>query len=185
MSANDTDYSRCIIPDSEKDRGYYDDSDKNVKIVGTYTVTFDLGDDIFAEESVDRNTAVSEPKEIPWREGYYFAGWFIGDTPYDFTQPVSSDLTLTAKWLEEGKFGISITPSKIYVVTDKANTKAYGAAYKDEILTDITMLDIVDYGVIDLNYIDLDMTNADTISLLIWDENQSPLCDKISFNIGR
>lgn len=182
VSANDTDYSRCIIPDSEKDRVYYDDSDKIVKIVGTYTVTFDLGDDIFYEETVDRNTIVSEPKETPYLEGYYFGGWFIGDTPYDFSQPVSSDLTLTAKWLEAGQFGISITPSRIYIVSD--NARAYGAAYKGGILTDITMQDIVDYAVIELNTIDLDIANADTISLLIWKDNLSPLCEKISFNIG-
>lgn len=184
VAANETDYSNCIIPDSEKDRVYYDESDKIVKIVGTYTVTFDMGDDVYYEETVDRNTTVSEPKETPYREGYYFGGWYIGDTPYDFTQPISGDLTLTAKWLEEGKFGMSITPSKIYIVTDRANTTAYGAAYKDGALTDITMQDIEDYAVIELITIDLDMINADTISLLVWDENQAPLCGKISFNIG-
>jgi|GEM_PF-7023808 len=184
VAANDTDYSNCIIPDSEKDRVYYDDSDKIVKIVGTYTITFDMGDDIWYEEIVDRNTTVSEPKETPYLEGYCFGGWYIGDTPYDFTQPVSSDLTLTAKWLEAGTFGMSITPSKIYIVTDRANTTAYGAAYKGGNLTDITMQDIVDYAVIELNTIDLDMMNADTISLFVWDENQAPLCEKISFNIG-
>ena len=70
------------------------------------------------------------------------------------------------------------------IVTDKANTKAYGAAYKGEQLTDIIIKNIIDYEVINLNTIDLDITNADTISLLVWDENLSPLCEKISFNIG-
>ena len=141
-------------------------------------------EDIFYEEIVDRNTAVSEPKEIPYREGYCFGGWYNGDTPYDFTQPVSSDLTLTARWLTEGEFGISITPSKIYIVTGKENTTAYGAAYKDGKLTDVTMRDVVFYEVIELGTLDLDMINADTISLFVWDENQSPLCGEISFNIG-
>ena len=55
---------------------------------------------------------------------------------------------------------------------------------RQEKITDITMQDIVDYAVIELNTIDLDITNADTISLFVWDENQAPLCDKISFNFG-
>lgn len=182
VSANDTDYRNCIIPDSEKDRVYYDESDKIVKIVGTYTVTFDMGEDIFCEETVDRNTTVSEPKETPYREGYYFGGWYNGATPYDFTQPVSSDLTLTARWLEAGTFGMSITPSKIYIVTDKAT--AYGAAYKDEKLTSVVTQNIVNYAVIDLSTIDLDMRNADTISLFVWDGNQAPLCGKISYDVS-
>lgn len=184
VSANDNNYSDFIIPDSEKDRVYYDDSDKIVKIVGTYTVTFDMGEDVFDEKTVDRNTTVSEPKETPYREGYCFGGWYIGDTPYKFTQPVSSDLTLTAKWLKEGEFGISITPSKIYIVTNKANTKAYGAAYKDGKLTSVATRDIVNYEVIELSEIGLDLTNADTISLFVWDGNQAPLCGKISYDVS-
>lgn len=77
---------------------------------------------------------------------------------------------------------MSITPSKIYIVGN--NAKAYGAAYKSGTLTDITTRDIVDYLVIELNEIGLDMANADTISLFVWDENQAPLCEKISFNVG-
>lgn len=164
---------------------YYDASDKIVKIYGTYTVTFDCGDGtIYGTTTVNRNMAVPEPMGIPTCEGYRFGGWLIGDTPYDFTKPVFGNLTLTAKWLEEGKFTISITPSKIYIVTDKPNTTAYGAAYKGGKLTDIMMKNIIDYEVIDLSTIDLDMTNANTISLFVWDENQAPLCDKISFNFG-
>ena len=86
------------------------------------------------------------------------------------------------KWLEEGKFDMSITPSKIYIVAD--NAKAYGAAYNGGRLTSIVMQDIVDYAVIELEMIDLNMINADTVSLFVWDENQAPLCGKISFNIG-
>ena len=34
----------------------------------------------------------------PVKEGYKFIGWFVGDTEYDFSQPVTSDLTITAKF---------------------------------------------------------------------------------------
>ncbi|MCT6919083.1 MAG: InlB B-repeat-containing protein, partial [Bifidobacteriales bacterium] len=34
----------------------------------------------------------------PTRHGYLFDGWFIGQVAYDFNQPVTSSLKLTAKW---------------------------------------------------------------------------------------
>ena len=34
------------------------------------------------------------------RSGSRFEGWFSGDKKYDFEQPVTSDLTLTAGWTE-------------------------------------------------------------------------------------
>ena len=36
----------------------------------------------------------------PTREGYTFAGWLIGENKYDFSKKVTSDLTLTASWVE-------------------------------------------------------------------------------------
>ena len=41
---------------------------------------------------------VKRPYPDPAREGYLFDGWFIGKVAYDFSKPVSEDLTLTAKW---------------------------------------------------------------------------------------
>ena len=42
---------------------------------------------------------VAEPAD-PTRAGYDFEGWYNGDTEYDFSRPVTSDITLTAKWRE-------------------------------------------------------------------------------------
>ena len=36
----------------------------------------------------------------PTREGYTFAGWYIGENKYDFSKKVTSNLTLTANWVE-------------------------------------------------------------------------------------
>lgn len=181
VAAYETDYSKYFKADLPEERVYYDTSDNIVKLDGTYTIVFDYGDGKYYG-TAERGKAVAETEKIPTREGFYFGGWFIGDTPYDFTKPVFGNMTLTAKWLEAGTFGMSITPSKIYIAAD--NAKAYGSAYKGGVLTDIIMQDIVDYEVIELSNIGLNWTNADTISLLVWDENQAPLCDPISFNIG-
>ena len=41
---------------------------------------------------------VQRPSPDPVREGYQFDGWFIGEVAYDFSKPVTEDLTLTAHW---------------------------------------------------------------------------------------
>ena len=46
----------------------------------------------------------------PTRKGYLFDGWFIGQVAYDFNQPVTSSLKLTAKWTA-GDGHWSLTPA--------------------------------------------------------------------------
>ena len=66
-----------------------------------YDVTFLLnggeGEDFVM--SVRENSTVSEPPE-PVRSGYTFLGWFAdgSETKFDFTTPITGDITLTAKW---------------------------------------------------------------------------------------
>ena len=56
---------------------------------------------------------VQRPSPNPTREGYQFDGWFIGEVAYDFSKPVSKDLTLTAKWTPENPSNSwSINPDK-------------------------------------------------------------------------
>ncbi|BDR53521.1 hypothetical protein KIM372_14280 [Bombiscardovia nodaiensis] len=38
------------------------------------------------------------PSTDPTKTNSLFTGWYSGSTPYDFSQPVTSDLTLTAHW---------------------------------------------------------------------------------------
>ena len=41
---------------------------------------------------------VKRPSPDPTRQGYQFDGWFTGQVAYDFSKPVTQNLTLTAKW---------------------------------------------------------------------------------------
>ena len=64
----------------------------------TYTVTFDSN----GGSSVDKQTVVvgkyaSEPK-TPIRHGYIFGGWYYGSEKWNFSTPVTGNMTLTAKW---------------------------------------------------------------------------------------
>ncbi|WLT11203.1 InlB B-repeat-containing protein [Bifidobacterium asteroides] len=81
----------------------------------THTVTFNA--DGGSPEPADQNISdpygrVKRPTPNPAREGYQFDGWFTGEVAYDFSKPVSKDLTLTAKWTESGNNKWSISPDK-------------------------------------------------------------------------
>lgn len=77
-----------------------------------YTVTFnpDNGSDSY-QVKVDDGSLVTEPsrpsKGVPGE--YRFTGWWnpITDRLFDFTKPVTSDLSLTGIWMENNQYTIS------------------------------------------------------------------------------
>lgn len=46
---------------------------------------------------VEQNDIVQEPNN-PFRYGYIFKGWFLGDDYYDFSNPITSNIELIAEW---------------------------------------------------------------------------------------
>lgn len=69
-------------------------------VVRHYSITFDsVGGTEIAAQDVRYNGTATEPV-APEKEGNTFLGWYVGEanTAYDFTTPVTGDLTLTAKW---------------------------------------------------------------------------------------
>ncbi len=78
----------------------------NVRVEGiqeplkTYTVTFDTdGGSSVDPVIVYENHTADKPKE-PTKAGYRFAGWYLNGMPYDFSTPVTEDITLKAVWIE-------------------------------------------------------------------------------------
>lgn len=68
----------------------------------TYTVTFDSnGGSTVAAQTIKEGEKVEIPSD-PTKEGYTFDGWYIDEDKYDFSKEVNKDLTLTAKWAEDG-----------------------------------------------------------------------------------
>ena len=63
-----------------------------------YTVTFDSngGSAVASQEIVEGYTA-KEP-DTPTKSGYKFSHWQLNGVEYDFDTPVTSNITLTAKW---------------------------------------------------------------------------------------
>lgn len=76
---------------------------ENVTIVArwavkTHTVTFDpAGGTPVSPETVTHGETVAAPEGVT-REGYDFLGWYVGNAEYDFTTPVTGNITITAKW---------------------------------------------------------------------------------------
>ena len=71
----------------------------------TVTVTFNSdGGSLVKAATVERGEVVPEPAD-PTREGYTFQGWYLNGTAYDFAHPVETDLTLVARWSQNGGTG--------------------------------------------------------------------------------
>ena len=68
------------------------------EISGTYTVTFFLSDGGSEVASQIRANAPAAQPDNPTKEGYTFIGWYSGEEKWNFATPVTTDLTLTAKW---------------------------------------------------------------------------------------
>ena len=81
---------------------YYGGISGSGTVSGTYhTVSFDTngGSSVPTQWFVNTDKAPALQPADPTRENSIFMGWYNGDTKYDFTQPVTSDMTLTAKWV--------------------------------------------------------------------------------------
>ena len=65
---------------------------------GLAVVTYQVDGADYTMQILRSGTTALKPDEPAAEDGYVFAGWFGGDTPYDFTNPVTEDITLTAKW---------------------------------------------------------------------------------------
>ena len=68
----------------------------------TFKVRFSTGEDTISveDQAVTYPEAVTRPKD-PTKTGYTFGGWYTDEActnAYDFSQPVTKDMTLYAKW---------------------------------------------------------------------------------------
>ena len=97
----------------------------------THTVTFDtMGGSAVDAQTVDDGGKAVKPAD-PTRDGYEFTGWLLDGQPYDFNQPVTGDITLTAGW--------NATPAMHTVTIDPANGEAV-TSYKVQDGARITQL---------------------------------------------
>lgn len=110
--------------------------------IATYDVVVDTANGVAAiTEVIVAGQLISEPEE-PERKGYTFAGWFAGETEFDFTQPILGDTVITAKWVSLP----SVAGAKVQV----AKAVYTGKAQKPEVtvvLDGRTLVETIDFTV--------------------------------------
>ena len=71
------------------------------ELLGYFTVSFDSDGGTAVEQiMIPYNSSIDRPAD-PTKEGYVFAGWYLGENPFDFNTLITSDITLQAKWTEK------------------------------------------------------------------------------------
>ena len=64
----------------------------------TYTVTFDSdGGTAAAAQTIEEGKTATQPTGVT-KEGYTLEGWYNGEDKWDFSTPITSNITLKAKW---------------------------------------------------------------------------------------
>lgn len=109
-----------IVVEDNKD----EDKENKEDEVAKYTVTFNSdGGSSVAKQIVEDGKKVTEPK-APTKKGYTFKGWYLGNTKYNFSNEVTKDITLKAKWDKVQEEKPNTQPEvtvKKYTVTFDAN----------------------------------------------------------------
>ena len=78
--------------------------------VQSHEITFSSNGSIIDTQVIDDGSTASTFN--PTLEGYTFRGWYVDNTfstPFDFSTPITSDMTLFAKW--EGNFAFTSEPT--------------------------------------------------------------------------
>ena len=177
-----TDYSDCFVSDNEAYVVYYNGS--VMKLGEACTVRYDYDTGYVHEERTRKGAPLAEPEDLlAPKYGYDFAGWYVDGEGYDFSKPVTGDITLTAKWVESGTTAVNVTPTRVYVsgvypaVIFLASRTADGVVdVKRVALTETNNVKISDTGLV--------TDGASEIAAYLWDGNYTPLCESSRTNLN-
>ena len=169
------DYSDCFVSDNAAYVVYYNGS--VMKLGEACTVWYDYDTGYVHEERTLKGAPLAEPEDLlAPKYGYDFAGWYADGEGYDFSKPVTGDITLTAKWVESGTIAVNVTPTRVYVsgvypaVIFLASRTADGVVdVKRVALKETNNVKISDTGLV--------TDGAAEIAAYLWDENYKPQCE--------
>ena len=119
------------------------DKDAAITVSHKLAVTFmpKNGKSDFVNWVYEGETVAEEP--VVTRDGYKFLGWYLGEEKFDFTTPITEDITLVAKW-EEDKQVVNVVIYRNGNFDKSYDTVSLGKMAKGTII-DLTKLDIADY----------------------------------------
>lgn len=69
-----------------------------IKKIIYYTVNYDTGGGSSVNSEQVREGRTPSYPQAPIKSGYYFKGWYLNNSEYKFDKPVTSNITITAKW---------------------------------------------------------------------------------------
>ena len=149
-SANETVQWKLYPTGYDKESGKYvwasmpvADKDAAITVSHKLAVTFmpKNGNSDFVNWVYEGETVAEEP--VVTRDGYKFLGWYLGEEKFDFTTPITEDITLVAKW-EEDKQVVNVVIYRNGDFDKSYDTVSLGKMAKGTII-DLTKLDIADY----------------------------------------
>lgn len=149
-SANETVQWKLYPTGYDKESGKYvwasmpvADKDAAITVSHKLAVTFmpKNGKSDFVNLVYEGETVAEEP--VVTKDGYKFLGWYLGEEKFDFTTPITEDITLVAKW-EEDKQVVNVVIYRNGDFDKSYDTVSLGKMAKGTII-DLTKLDIADY----------------------------------------
>ena len=124
-----------------------------------HTVTYKIGETVYARQVVRTGENAADPKEN--RDGYTFDGWYNGTEKYDFSTAVTEDLTLTGQWR------VNLVPVDTEEALREALTqKTVGIRLADNIKLTQGPLKITYEVTLDLNGKVLEQSGADSVFVI-------------------
>lgn len=184
ITGNSADYRKYFFSDNPDYASKY--ADGVMKLVDAYKVTINWTDrpDTIVPVPKDNISKVALPDGEPCREGYLFVGWLLNGEDYNFNKPVTSDITLTSKWLKTGETAVSVNCNEYYVIGLQGKANVYLAAYKMGKLIDLCKLPIeaesYEINTKKIAETGLDITGADKMTVFLWNNTMTPLCESES-----
>ena len=182
------DHTNLIVPDSGSYMVVYNSQSQMHYLAPCCTVTIDPnnGDEPQAIKVKTGGALSQEQLTSPTHpSGYDFDAWYAGGAPYDFTQPVTRNITLTAKWVVPNETKLTVTAEQIAVLNLDRPAVLYAAAYRGGRLLDVKLVTLGEAAqetVIAINAagtqggITLNTERATKIVVFLWDGNMVPLC---------
>ena len=102
----------------------------------TYTVKFDLNGAIsegaYSDQTVEKGKLATKPAD-PTREGYTFAGWTKGGSPFSFQTQITENTTLTAQWISNEKYPLTYV-SNNEKTTTLADRESYAVGAEAKVI---------------------------------------------------
>ena len=117
---NDGDNNTNQEKDEESSDNLNQKEDEIIESTETFIVTFDSNGGTFVSlQKIEKGKTIKQPQN-PTKDNCEFVGWYLGDSLFDFSTPIISDITLKAKWDKiyftvtfDSDGGTSITPQEV------------------------------------------------------------------------